>query len=795
MATSLRSCGYKESFTCLTKYEAFYKSGNIQFSTDGKSMLCSCTNQVKIVDVETGKIISSIGKDDEDDLELTSFVLGHNDRILVTSFRNGLLQQWDIVDNKLIRTWKSIHMGPISCMTFDAGDVLLATGGSDSTIKVWDIIKQYCTHNLKGAQGVFSVVCFHPNENENKLFGAADDYKIKVWDLNTSSCTYALEGHYSVVTCIVFTEDMKHMLSTGRDNVVIMWNIETYENLKTIPVYESLQSIILIPVNRKLPNVNVNANYLYFIAAGEKGKLSIWNSHTSNKVYSQKSPITVTGKEADSVIMKALYIPTKDLIAVITYEHNIILYDLENFKLQKQFSGHNDDILDMKCMGKESSHIAVATNSSYIKVFELSTFNCQLLKGHQDLVLSLDTFTTAPHYLVSGSKDDTVRVWKMNDDESFTCLYVGFGHTHSVSSVACSRLDHYTFVSCSQDMTIKLWALPKQTNTESNDQSLSSTCTVVAHDKNINSITISPNDKFVATGSQDKTAKIWNSKDLSLVGVCRGHRRGIWCVQFSPLDQVLTSSSADGTIKMWSLSDFSCVKTFQGHECSVLKFIFINNGKQILSSGSDGIIKLWIIKTNEMVKSLDVHTDKVWAITTTNSEDIIISGGADSTIIIWKDVTKEEKEAEIIKNETLILKEQELKNLIKSKDWIHAISLAITLEQPFRALNIIKKLLLDSTGIDKLKNIISEMREDQITALLKFCVTWNTNSKHCYPAQILINIIFRTYTSEQILKFPDAHITVQELLPYTERHFKRVNKLMQQSMFLEYLKCNMKVAT
>ncbi|XP_023219052.1 transducin beta-like protein 3 [Centruroides sculpturatus] len=737
MATSLRSCGYKESFTCLTKYEAFYKSGNIQFSTDGKSMLCSCTNQMKIVDVETGKIISSIGKDD-DDLELTSFVLGNNDRILVTSFRNGLLQQWDIVDNKLIRSWKSIHMGPISCMTFDASDVLLATGGSDSTIKVWDIIKQYCTHNLKGAQGVFS---------------------------------------------------------SGRDNVVIMWNIETYENLKTIPVYESLHSIILIPANRKLPNVNVNANYLYFIAAGEKGKLSIWNSHTSNKVYSQKSPITVTGKEADSVIMKALYIPTKDLIAVITYEHNIILYDLENFKLQKQFSGHNDDILDIKCIGKESSHIAVATNSSYIKVFELSTFNCQLLKGHQDLVLSLDTFATAPHYLVSGSKDDTVRVWKMNDDESFTCLYVGFGHTHSVSSVACSRLDHYTFVSCSQDMTIKLWALPKQNNTASNDQSLSSTCTVVAHDKNINSITISPNDKFVATGSQDKTAKVWNSKDLSLVGVCRGHRRGIWCVQFSPLDQVLTSSSADGTIKMWSLSDFSCVKTFQGHECSVLKFIFINNGKQILSSGSDGIIKLWIIKTNEMVKSLDVHTDKVWAITTTNSEDIIISGGADSTIIIWKDVTKEEKEAEIIKNETLILQEQELKNLIKAKDWIHAISLAITLEQPFRALNIIKKILLDSTGIDKLKNIISEMREDQITALLKFCVTWNTNSKHCYPAQVLINIIFRTYTSEQILKFPDAHITVQELLPYTERHFKRVNKLMQQSMFLEYLKCNMKVAT
>lgn len=760
-------------------------------------MLCSCINQIKIVDTETGKIINSIGKtDDDDDTELTSFILGTNDRVLVTSFRNGLLQQWDIIDNKLIRAWKSIHAGPITCMAFDAYSILLATGGSDSTIKVWDISKQYCTNNLKGARGVFSVVSFHPDENKNQVFGAADDYMIRVWDLKTNFCTNVLEGHFSVITCIVFTDDKKKMLSTGRDSVVIMWNIETYENLKTIPVYESLQSIIIVPANRKLPNINVNSNHLYFIAAGEKGKLSVWNTNTSNKVYTQKTPVAVLHKEAEGIIIKALYIPSKDLIALVTYEHNILLYTLEDFKLKKQFSGNNDEILDIKCIGSESSHIAVATNSPHIKVFELSTFNCELLKGHQDIVMSLDVFITAPQFLVSGSKDDTVRVWEISNDGNCKCLYVGHGHIHTVNSVACSRLDHRTFVSCSQDMTIKLWNIPKKKKaTEENVQSLSSACTIVAHDKNINSITISPNDKFVATGSQDKTAKLWNLSDLSSVGICRGHKRGIWCVQFSPLDQVLATSSADGTIKMWSLSDFSCVKTFQGQECSVLKFIFINSGKQILSSGSDGLLKLWIIKTNEMVKTLEAHTDSVWTVTTTDTEDIVISGGADSTIVIWKDITKEEQEAEIVKNENLILQEQQLSNFIRAKEWIQAISLAIILDQPFRTLNIIKKILLDPAGIDKLQHTILEMREDQIITLLKYCVTWNTNSKHCYPAQVLLYIILKIFTPEQICKFPDALITVQELLPYTERHFRRVDKLLQQSMFLQYLRHNMKVVT
>lgn len=84
--------------------------------------------------------------------------------------------------------------------------------------------------------------------------------------------------------------------------------------------------------------------------------------------------------------------------------------------------------------------------------------------------------------------------------------------------------------------------------------------TVLAHQKEINSVSVSPNDKLIATGSQDKTAKIWNTDGLQLLGVFRGHRRGVWCVRFSPIDQILLTTSADCTIKLWSLTDLNCLK-------------------------------------------------------------------------------------------------------------------------------------------------------------------------------------------------------------------------------------------
>ena len=73
---------------------------------------------------------------------------------------------------------------------------------------------------------------------------------------------------------------------------------------------------------------------------------------------------------------------------------------------------------------------------------------------------------------------------------------------------------HATFlVSGSEDLTLKLWDLPSEFE-EGEVTSLHSRFTEKAHDKDINSIAIAPNDKLLATGSQDKTAKVCRLESL-----------------------------------------------------------------------------------------------------------------------------------------------------------------------------------------------------------------------------------------------------------------------------------------
>ena len=52
------------------------------------------------------------------------------------------------------------------------------------------------------------------------------------------------------------------------------------------------------------------------------------------------------------------------------------------FSLHLQFVGFNDEVLDVKFLGKGDTHIVVATNSSQLKVFDLATSSCKILYGH-----------------------------------------------------------------------------------------------------------------------------------------------------------------------------------------------------------------------------------------------------------------------------------------------------------------------------------------------------------------------------------------------------------------------------
>jgi U3 small nucleolar RNA-associated protein 13 len=231
-------------------------------------------------------------------------------------------------------------------------------------------------------------------------------------------------------------------------------------------------------------------------------------------------------------------------------------------------------------------------------------------------------------------------------------------------------------VSAAGDKILKKWSFLAKDKAAGAERSIVSTFSIRAHDKDINSVTISPNDAVIASGSQDKTIRLWKSEDLTPMATLSGHKRGVWKVVFSPVDRTLCSSSGDKTLRIWSMVDYSCLRTFEGHTASVLSCKFIAHGAQILSGSADGLVRLWDVRTGECVNTFDQHEDKIWTIAVPNNKHSVgsddgqmtfYSGGSDARILTWLDSTKEEEDKRLKETERYLLQEQQLANDIRNK--------------------------------------------------------------------------------------------------------------------------------
>ncbi|EIN05916.1 WD40 repeat-like protein, partial [Punctularia strigosozonata HHB-11173 SS5] len=165
-------------------------------------------------------------------------------------------------------------------------------------------------------------------------------------------------------------------------------------------------------------------------------------------------------------------------------------------------------------------------------------------------------------------------------------------------------------------------------------------CTMQGHRYGTRSVQFSHDGKWIVSGSEDCTVRMWDAESGQAVGKpFEGHTGEVYSVAFSSDGRHIISASADNTIRMWDTSDGKAIgEPFRGHTDKVNSVAFSPRADdpRAVSGSDDRTIRLWDTSTGQMLgEPMKGHTDGVYSVGFSPDGTRLVSGSKDHTIRTW----------------------------------------------------------------------------------------------------------------------------------------------------------------